>query len=358
MGRIDHRGLLLSLARAARLPALALATMAGGPCCPEPEESCYTNSELVSLRDETVAAYEGAAGAPLTSNETAALMSAQSWDGLGCPDVTQFNAISPLGSDDQASAVKHEGDKCCYRIPQECGSGRPFLVGGSARVAPVRAGGGSPTHAALAHAWLADALAEHASVAAFARLTLQLMALGAPAELVQKSQEASLDELRHAEYCFQRASRYGGVRYAPAALAVTGALDDCSLAALIESNLLEGCIGETLASERLRRRAELTNDAELRASLLAISDDERRHAALAFEILAWCRDVDPVLTAAGIDRVLAATRIDPAPAGTDSDDVLFVNERATPALLLAHEREIWLDVIQPLLRASAEAAAA
>lgn len=36
----------------------------------------------------------------------------------------------------------------------------------------------------LRHAWLADASAEHASVASFARFALELMAVGAPGGLV------------------------------------------------------------------------------------------------------------------------------------------------------------------------------
>jgi hypothetical protein len=43
---------------------------------------------------------------------------------------------------------------------------------------------------------------EHASVAAFARFTLDLLALGAPADLVQSAQQALGDEIAHAELCF------------------------------------------------------------------------------------------------------------------------------------------------------------
>jgi hypothetical protein len=334
--------------------------MASGPCGCPPYDECHSISALTTARDEGALELENRSGT-LTSWEQELLATVKSWDGAACPDADQFRAISSLSHEDQINgydypaSVKQQGDECCYHMSPSC-DGRPFLVGGAARVARVRDGSSNPTHAALAQAWLADALAEHASVAAFARLTLQLMALGAPANLIEKSQRASLDELRHAEYCFERASRHGGARYVPAALPMAGALDDCSLTALIESNLLEGCIGETLASERLRCRAERTHDPELRSALLAISDDEQRHAELAFEILAWCREVAPALTTAVVERVLATTRLASSPAR--DGDALFVSERATRAALQQREHEVWHGVIQPILRASCEIMAA
>src|SRR5262249_29788330 len=88
--------------------------------------------------------------------------------------------------------------QCCYVIDYAlCAiGGRPYLVGPAARVAPALRGGSdwSPAaalppcldglddgdRAALARAWTADALAEHASVASFSRFSLALLAAGAP----------------------------------------------------------------------------------------------------------------------------------------------------------------------------------
>ena len=55
------------------------------------------------------------------------------------------------------------------------------------------------TQRALASAWLADALLEHASIASFAQTTLKLLALGAPSDLIADSQRAALDEVEHAK---------------------------------------------------------------------------------------------------------------------------------------------------------------
>ena len=59
----------------------------------------------------------------------------------------------------------------------------------------------------LAMHWEAAATAEHASVAAFARHSMQLMALAAPMQLIRDAHEAALDEIRHARLSFALASR-------------------------------------------------------------------------------------------------------------------------------------------------------
>ena len=63
-----------------------------------------------------------------------------------------------------------------------------------------------PLRDAVVKAWTTAARAEHASVASFARFTLQLLHLGAPADLVADAQQAALDEVRHARLCFGVAS--------------------------------------------------------------------------------------------------------------------------------------------------------
>lgn len=63
---------------------------------------------------------------------------------------------------------------------------------------------------AAADFWTRVGLMEHASVAAFSRFSLQLMALGAPSDLLQKSHEAAADEIRHARDAFALAGHYAG----------------------------------------------------------------------------------------------------------------------------------------------------
>ena len=54
---------------------------------------------------------------------------------------------------------------------------------------------GVALNASKAQAWRLSGLAEHSSVAAFARAALELMAVGAPAELGADAHQAAIDEV-------------------------------------------------------------------------------------------------------------------------------------------------------------------
>jgi hypothetical protein len=321
------RGLLLRLGRAAGLSALATATMASGPCgtCSPARDETWTIAQLVSEREK------GLAMRPVTDVDAVAI--AETWNGVDCPDWEQLAAIFKLSGAHLVYAfdtVRLADGECHYHSDEECDGGRPFLVAGRAQVAALHGLEAPRELDDTQRSLLSDALMEHASVAAFARLSLQLLSLGAPADLTRDAQLASLDELRHADFFFERASAAAGagVRLRPGPLPMHGALDDLSMAGLIESNLREGCIGETLAAEQMRRRAEHAQDPQLKAALLEICEDETRHAELAFRILAWCLAEAPDLTRRIVARVLAEPR--PRRGGGDN---------AT-----------WQGVLEPLLR--------
>jgi hypothetical protein len=175
---------------------------------------------------------------------------------------------------------------------------RPFLVGASLRTATARARADwapktlpaaridPATRARLAQAWLADALEEHASIAAFARFTMLLLSVGAPPDFVVQSQRASIDEVRHAERCFALAARYAGSPSAPGPLPLCAPREG-GLARLARDTFLEGCVGETVASLSVARALAGCLDAEVCAVLRGIGDDEERHAALAWRTLSW-----------------------------------------------------------------------
>ncbi|HWB79082.1 MAG TPA: hypothetical protein VG755_29180, partial [Nannocystaceae bacterium] len=118
-----------------------------------------------------------------------------------------------------------------------CTAGRPFLVDGRARTAAAIATDtwcsvvarepdalDDDTRALLAAHWTEVALAEHASVPAFARFALELAALAAPAELLAECARAMSDEIDHARLAFTLASRYLGAAIGPGPLAVGDAL--------------------------------------------------------------------------------------------------------------------------------------
>ena len=71
------------------------------------------------------------------------------------------------------------------------------------------------TRQKLGEYWLHNARMEHASIAAFARLSLELLSLGAPPDLLRQSASAQADEIHHAEICFSLASHYLGEGISP-----------------------------------------------------------------------------------------------------------------------------------------------
>lgn len=138
----------------------------------------------------------------------------------------------------------------------------------------------------LGQHWLEAARDEHASVAAFARATSDLLRLGAPAELVRAHVVATDDERRHARRFFALASQALGLPLGPGPLPLPPPTSrDAETIAL--DVLRGGCINETLAALHLQRAALGVASPVLRRLLLEVADDERRHAALAWRTLVW-----------------------------------------------------------------------
>ena len=144
--------------------------------------------------------------------------------------------------------------------------------------------------------WSEQGLAEHASVASFARHVLELMSHGAPSDLIQAAQAAAVDEITHARICFALASVYadGHVSCEPGALALQGSAQlATSVAELMNGVILHGCVEETLSAlvcmQQLGRAEAVTRvDEEKRVpeamlcALRTIAHDEARHATLAW----------------------------------------------------------------------------
>jgi hypothetical protein len=220
-----------------------------------------------------------------------------------CPSAMEAGQCFAQGFNSISEAPDKPGE-CCYIV--SFGVGRPFLVDGRALVAPLkrRAPGWSAAlrprvgdlcseaRRRLGGAWAADAQLEHASVASFSRLSLELLAFGAPAELIELSHRAALDEVRHSQLCFALASAYAGTELAPSALPmgphVALARD---LSALVASAVLEGCVGETLAAVQASEQRERASDPAVKRALSTIAEDEARHAELSWRIVAWAIQV-------------------------------------------------------------------
>lgn len=136
---------------------------------------------------------------------------------------------------------------------------------------------------------------EHASIASFARFSLELLALGVPSELLAAATRAMADETLHAELCFGLAGAYAGEALGPGPLSMSGVAPEADLARLVEAVVLEGCIGETVAALEASVVAAAATDPVVRGVLDRIAADEQRHAELAFRFLAWVVAAHPEL---------------------------------------------------------------
>jgi hypothetical protein len=116
---------------------------------------------------------------------------------------------------------------------------------------------------------------------------LELLAFGAPAELVARTIQAMEDERRHAELCFSLASAYAGLPLGPGELDLQGALPAPSLEHSLVTAIREGCVGETVAALEAAELGERVADPVLRTVLARIAVDEKRHAELAFQFVNW-----------------------------------------------------------------------
>ena len=203
--------------------------------------------------------------------------------------------------------IKLDEDACGFRCaddPFGCAdAGRPFVVDGTARVAPCVEGESwhAPTpvdrdaiaalpgkvRRTIAQTWTSSALAEHASIASFSRFILDLLAVAAPPALVRDAHRALADEVEHAAVGLAIASAYAGRPIDPGQLAIAHATDGRhELVGVAIAAIAEGCVGETLAAAEVAEAARWAGP-ELAPTLAKIAEDELRHAALAWRFVRW-----------------------------------------------------------------------
>ena len=188
-----------------------------------------------------------------------------------------------------------------------CDIGRPLLVDDEPRVAGaverkdwrhlIDGLDAVPAEhrARLAAHWSRVAAMEHASVASFSRFSLQLMALGAPPELLTQTHQAALDEVRHAELAYGVASALGPGPRGPGRLDLSGVSMSTEPANVLAALISEACIVETLGVSEAREAAARCEVPALRELIEQIADDEQRHAELAWASLAWMLEAFPEL---------------------------------------------------------------
>ncbi len=291
----------------------------------------------------------------------------------GCGDLgfacqTSADGCATDGDCTSGEQCTHDGTRhVCQQIG--CAIGRPFLVHGAERLAPteIRADwcdGMRPrqddldaaTRRALVEHWTLVGRMEHASVAAFARFTLQLMALGAPPDLVGRSQRAGLDELGHARAAFGLAAAYAEAPVGPGPLEVTDALGARSAIDVLSDTVLEGCIGETVAAIEAAETAAHATDPVIRAVLERIAREEREHAELAWCTVKWLVARSPSLGAVFLELVTAARRpASGAPATLEATSPLLGHGVLSHEARGALRARVLEDVVLPCARRLVEA---
>ncbi|HMJ54141.1 MAG TPA: hypothetical protein VK540_18800 [Polyangiaceae bacterium] len=243
--------------------------------------------------------------------------------------------------------------------------GRPFLIEGTARQATACANEewqiantALPTEhldaaqrRRLAHAWTQAALLEHGSIAAFARFTLQLLALGAPASLIEAANAAIADETTHARLAFSMASAYAGRPVGPGALSIEGALEASSLRDVVVAAIREGCLGETVSAVQAAEVRQYVTEPALCAVLTTIADDETRHAQLSWRFVQWAleRGDEELVQVARDEFARLRADVDPVPLpALDADELALLAGGAMPERLGAHiRRECVKHIIVP-----------
>ncbi len=159
--------------------------------------------------------------------------------------------------------------------------------------------------AAIAAQWRENGRNEHASVAAFAQLTLDLMSLGAPPALLVSSQKDALDEVRHAELCFSLARSLDGQAQGPApfheAKQTRGLLPGraLALAQVAVDALLEGALLEGYSARLISKVGARCLDPAIVSVLNELGADEGRHSRHGWDVVDWCASEggEPVLLA-------------------------------------------------------------
>ncbi len=263
------------------------------------------------------------------------------------------------------------GTVCCYFVegmPIPCYVGRTFFLDEGVVKAELRPGpswheGPRPevdalpaaTRRALGEAWARDGLFEHASVASFSRFSMQLLALGAPADLVRDTHAACIDEVRHAELCLALASAYLGHDVEPTGLPIAAAVDvGADLAAVAAEAALEGCVGETVAAVQAYESLLRATDPAVREVLAVTVEDETRHAELAWRFLAWALDTGGPDVRERVMRAFAGFRPAP-PTPDDLGGVELALFEAHGRMVASEARAIadraLADVVRPCLSA-------
>ncbi len=233
--------------------------------------------------------------------------------------------------------------------------GRPLRAGGRSVAADLQGGGhrwakgprpdvtalDEDTREALGRMWQHDAIKEHGSVPAFAQLTWQLAAAGAPDDLLERCHVSAIQEIEHTRRCFALCETYLGRTFEVGPIAALASTPSAhhGRRRLVESialdTLEDGCLIEDLNADFAEVAHALAKDPAAAALAAMIAREEREHADLAWDILAWCLQTEPAIASVVARRV---ARLPDHVVVPYSAQTMAVICRADPAQMAAHAR--------------------
>jgi|GEM_PF-5846917 len=167
--------------------------------------------------------------------------------------------------------------------------------------------------------WLRTAKNEHEAIGTFARITLDLMNVLAPLELLSATQEAGLAAVRHAEMSLELAARFGGGRRElPEHAADHSVPLVSSLEELVVCVFHEMCVGPVLGAVRGAEQLSHADSPDTTRALASILASHTAAAELGWAILAWAlRAGGPAVRGALLGAAASAREqiraFDPAP---------------------------------------------
>jgi len=195
-------------------------------------------------------------------------------------------------------------------------------------------------------------LAEHASVASFSRVVLELMENAAPAWLLDRTMVAAREEIRHAQMAFALARSWSQEPFHLTGMdGLLAGQKSGGLVELARRTVTEACAGETPAFLRVAVAKHFVQDMQTSEYLNAVLVEEKLHASLAWATLAWA-----VSAAQGDEQSLVRLAVQQTLASTASS--LWSQANASVPDLPSEPELLKAGILSPSMEAAVARAAA
>ena len=230
----------------------------------------------------------------------------RTWGGVeGNVGAVQFGAL--LGLQELAARVRLGATTQPSNV-SDVGStdlvmdGRPLRVDGIQ--APLPAVEGHTDVDPKVGDWVRAAQTEWGSVASFMVVRAQLVALGAPSELLADYIKAAEDEYYHALGAGTLVVKSGAPSFTLGPPLTETSLQESDLASIASEAFWDGCIGEGVAARYAKARSVEAEDESVADYLSLVADEEATHATLAWRTIEWALSQrDPMVTSILKDAV-------------------------------------------------------